>query len=58
MKVYPVIIYHDLMCQRLLTCQKRLQKGLLGMGVKHDYGMFNSRNKPYAADYYVDMMLV
>ena len=29
------------------------------LGAKHDYGnMFNSRVKPYAADYYVDMMLV
>ena len=30
------------------------------MGAKHDYGMFNSRVKPYAVDYkaYVGMMLV
>ena len=28
------------------------------LGAKHDYGMFNSRVKPYAADYYVHMMLV
>ena len=27
------------------------------LSVKHDHGMFHSRVKPYAADYYVDMML-
>ena len=25
---------------------------------KHDYSMLNSRVKPYAADYYVETMLV
>ena len=28
------------------------------LGAKYDSDMFNSMIKPYAADYYVDMMLV
>ena len=30
----------------------------LSAKAKHDYGIFNSRVKPYAADCYVETMLV